>query len=72
MTLSKEDIEIIIMRLLDEGEKTTTEIEDTLRKEGSRSECMDKVNFALIKLRGEKKVEGRFSPEKKSMVWKKL
>ncbi len=72
MTLSNDDIEIIIMRLLDEGEKTTTEIEDTLRKEGSRSECMDKVNFVLIKLRNEKRVEGRFSPEKKSMVWKKL
>ncbi len=72
MTLNKDDIEIIIMRLLDEGEKTTTELEETLRKDGTRSECMDKVNFVLIKLRSEKKIEGRFSPEKKSMVWKKL
>ena len=72
MPLSKEDIEIIIMRLLDEGEKTTTELEETLRKDGSRSECMDKVNFILIKLRGEKKIEGKFSSEKKSMIWKKL
>lgn len=70
--LNDKDIEIILLRVLESGPKTTTELEDALRKGEERSECMDKVNFILIKLRNEKKVEGNFSAEKKSMVWNKL
>ena len=51
---------------------TTNELEEALRKGEKRSECMDKLNFVLIKLRNEKRIEGRFSPEKKCMVWKKV
>ncbi|NOX71336.1 MAG: hypothetical protein GXO64_01405 [Candidatus Micrarchaeota archaeon] len=68
--LNQEDIEILILRMLEKGGMSTSEIEDALRKGGNMTECVDKVNFALIKLRNEKKIEGRFSPEKKSMLWK--
>ena len=70
--LNEKDIEIIVLRMLSGGEKTTSELEDALRKDDSRTECMDKVNFILIKLRNERKIEGNFSVERKSMVWKKL